>query len=175
MIHGELISLRPFTRDDLAIFEAWANDLSFNTEFNSFGLRPAGELEAGFGRGGLLDARQGMLVIVVRSSGAIAGELSYHQVRYGPNDGSQAYNIGITLAPAHRGHGYGVEAQRLLAQYLFDTYPVQRIEAQTDSANTAEQRALTKAGFTREGVARGAQWRGGAWHDLVVYSKLRGE
>ena len=37
------------------------------------------------------------------------------------------------------------------------------------------QRALEKAGFTREGVLRKAQWRNGDWHDLVVYSKLRGE
>jgi aminoglycoside 6'-N-acetyltransferase len=32
-----------------------------------------------------------------------------------------------------------------------------------------------QAGFTREGVLRSAQWRGGAWHDLVIFSKLRGE
>jgi aminoglycoside 6'-N-acetyltransferase len=50
-----------------------------------------------------------------------------------------------------------------------------RVEAQTDVTNLAEQRALEKAGFTREGVLRKAQWRGGAYHDLVVYSKLRGE
>ncbi|MDP9309486.1 MAG: GNAT family N-acetyltransferase, partial [Chloroflexota bacterium] len=34
---------------------------------------------------------------------------------------------------------------------------------------------LEKAGFTREGIARKAQWRAGQYHDLVTYSKLRGE
>jgi aminoglycoside 6'-N-acetyltransferase len=63
----------------------------------------------------------------------------------------------------------------LLAAYLFDTYPVMRVEASTDIANIPEQKALEKAGFTREGIMRGAQWRGGQWHDLVLYSKLRGE
>ncbi len=105
----------------------------------------------------------------------VVGDVSYHQVRYGPNEGSVAYNMGITIATAHRGKGYGAEAQQLLATYLLATYPVMRIEASTDVANTAEQRALEKAGFTREGVARKAQWRAGKWHDLVVYSKLRGE
>ena len=105
----------------------------------------------------------------------VVGSVTYHQVAYGPNEGSQAYNIGITLAPEHRGKGYGSEAQRLFADYLFSTYTVNRVEASTDVANQAEQRALAKAGFTREGVARKAQWRMGNWHDLMVYSKLRGE
>ena len=50
-----------------------------------------------------------------------------------------------------------------------------RIEAQTDVDNIAEQRSLEKAGFVREGTARGAQFRAGAYHDLVTYSILRGE
>ena len=76
------------------------------------------------------------------------------------------------------GCDYGVgykENQRLMAAYLFATYPIARVEASTDITNMPEQRALEKAGFTREGVLRKAQWRAGAWHDLVVYSKLRGE
>jgi RimJ/RimL family protein N-acetyltransferase len=105
----------------------------------------------------------------------VAGDVSYHQVAYGPNEGSRTYNIGITIAPEHRGKGYGAEAQQILAGYLFATYPIMRVEAQTDVTNIAEQRALERAGFTREGIARKAQWRAGAWHDLMVYSKLRGE
>jgi aminoglycoside 6'-N-acetyltransferase len=175
MLFGETVYLRPFRRADLAIFDTWANDLAHNSEYNTFGLVRSGSLEDGFNRGGLLDHQQGMLVVAVRDNDEIAGDVSYHQVRYGPNEGSLAYNIGITLAPAYRGRGYGVEAQRLLAAYLFATYPVMRVEASTDVTNTAEQRALEKAGFTREGIARKAQWRMGAWHDLVVYSKLRGE
>ncbi|MFL5708741.1 MAG: GNAT family N-acetyltransferase, partial [Chloroflexota bacterium] len=89
--------------------------------------------------------------------------------------GSDAWNVGIELAPDARGHGYGVEAQRLLARYLFDNTPVNRVEAQTDIENVAEQRALEKAGFIREGVARGSQFRAGAYHDLVCYSILRSE
>ena len=52
---------------------------------------------------------------------------------------------------------------------------VNRVEASTDSANLAEQRSLEKAGYIREGVARGSQFRAGAYHDLVTYSRLRGD
>lgn len=175
MIAGEMVGLRPFIGTDVAFFAQRANDIAYHGEFNSFGLQPYGRLESGFAHSGLLDVHQGMLVVVLQGTDRIAGNVTYHQVGYGPNEGSQAYNIGIALDPAHRGKGYGVEAQRLLAAYLFATYPVMRVEASTDVYNLAEQRALEKAGFIREGIARKAQWRAGQYHDLVTYSKLRGE
>jgi RimJ/RimL family protein N-acetyltransferase len=78
-------------------------------------------------------------------------------------------------APEARGRGYGTQAQRLLARYLFSHTQVNRIEAETGITNIAEQHALGKAGFTREGVLRGAAFQGGHWHDIVLYSVLRSE
>ena len=76
--------------------------------------------------------------------------------------------------PEARGRGIGTAAQRLLAEHLFATTSVHRVEAGTDVTNVAEQRALEKAGFTREGVLRGAQYRAdGSHHDLVSYAVLR--
>jgi RimJ/RimL family protein N-acetyltransferase len=94
-------------------------------------------------------------------------------VTYGPNAGSRALDIGISVFPAHRGRGHGSRAQRMLADYLFATTPVHRVQASTDLRNTVEQRALERAGFRREGVLRGAQWRRGEHHDLVSYARLR--
>ena len=159
---------------DLALLEAWENDLSFHSEYNNFGLHRAGTLEKRFAEDGLLSSRYGQL-LVVASNDEVIGRVDYHQVKYGPNEGSTAYNIGIVIAAEHRGKGYGADAQRLLAAYLFDTYPIARVEALTDCENVPEQRALERAGFTREGVVRQAQWRVGTWHDLVMYSKVRGE
>ena len=153
MLHGEKIYLRPVRQDDLPIFAARANDIAFLTEFNFFGLHQQNGLEQRFQEDGLLGSQRGTLVVVTCESDQVVGDVSYHQVRYGPGDMSNAYNFGIVLAPEHRGKGYGVE----------------------DITNIPEQRALEKAGFTREGVLRKAQWRNGDWHDLVVYSKLRGE
>ena len=175
MTQEQAVYLRPVDRSDLPLLAKWTNDPAHNSEYNTFGFQHTGRLEAEFDKNGLLDRRGGTLVVVERETEDVVGSVSYHQVAYGPNEGSQAYNIGITLSPDHRGKGYGTEAQRLFADYLFSTYTGMRVEASTDSANVAEQRALEKAGFTREGVARKAQWRAGTWHDLVVYSKLRGE
>jgi RimJ/RimL family protein N-acetyltransferase len=174
MLRGEHILLRPIMGSDLSIFEAWANDLNFSSEYNFFGLRRSDALSISFDRDGLLAPHYGNLVIALLDQRVI-GDISYHQERYGPNEGSVAYNMGLSIHSDYRGHGYGTEAQKLLADYLFATYPVKRVEASTDITNRAEQRSLEKAGFTREGVLRQAQWRNGDWHDLVIYGKLRGE
>ncbi len=174
MIRGTIVNLRPVTPDDLAVLDARANDAGFVGEFTDFGLRPVGTYSQRFAEDGMLSERHGTLLVEL-ADGTPIGDVSYHQVAYGPNAGGRVYNIGIALAPEQRGKGYGTAVQRLLAEYLFATYPIMRVEASTDLANLAEQRALEKAGFTREGVLRQAQWRNGGWHDMVVYSKLRGE
>jgi RimJ/RimL family protein N-acetyltransferase len=99
------------------------------------------------------------------------GFVTWHKVPSTP--ACYYWNIGIALLPEARGHGYGTQAQRLLARYLFAHTTVYRIEAATEVGNVAEQRALEKAGFTREGVLRGVGWRDGAHRDGVWYSILR--
>jgi RimJ/RimL family protein N-acetyltransferase len=117
----------------------------------------------------------GRLVVVRNADDRPVGHVSWHEVHYGPNPESSAWNIGISLVPEARGQGMGSEAQRLLAQHLFATTALQRVEAITDVENAAEQGALTRAGFTREGVLRGAQFRASRWRDVVVWSVVRGE
>ena len=174
MIQGQKIHLRVVTQADLALLSAWVNDPQVHSEYGAFGLSPADTYERRFAEDGLLTIRFGQLLVVTHDDTPV-GLVNYHQVGYGPNEGSKAYNIGISIVAEHRGKGYGVEAQSLLAAYLFATYPIMRVEAVTDIENIPEQRALEKAGFTREGVLRQAQWRSGRWHNQVMYSKLRGE
>ncbi|WP_261801625.1 GNAT family protein [Streptomyces sp. ISID311] len=58
-------------------------------------------------------------------------------------------------------------------RYLSTHTPVVRIEADTETANIAEQRALEKSGFTREGVLRSTAFRDGQWREIARYSVLR--
>ena len=114
-------------------------------------------------------------MVVRNTDGQAVGHVSWHQVHYGPNPESAAWNIGISLRTDARGQGLGTEAQRLLAQHLFATTPLQRVEAVTDVENVPEQRALARAGFRREGVLRSAQFRAGRWRDVDVWAVLRDE
>jgi RimJ/RimL family protein N-acetyltransferase len=113
--------------------------------------------------------------LLVVADGEVVGDVSWHSVWYGPNAGSKARNIGISLVPSARGRGIGARAQRLLVEHIFATTDAGRVEASTDLANVGEQRALERAGFRREGVLRGAQVRADGRHDLVSYSILRAD
>jgi RimJ/RimL family protein N-acetyltransferase len=167
------IRLRDATIDDVDRLDAWETPENLGS-FNDFGIQRSSKRDA-LAKGPLRDERNGTLIVEVIATGEAIGTVGWHGVSYGPNADSRAWNIGIALIPTARGHGYGVEAQRLLADELFRTTDANRVEASTDVENLPEQRALEKAGFTREGVVRGAQVRAGGIHDLVVYSRLRSD
>ena len=70
---------------------------------------------------------------------------------------------------------FGRTAQRLLADTLFDLFPIHRVQADTAVDNPAERKALEAAGFTCEGLIRRAEVRDGRVYDHLLYSRLRGE
>lgn len=170
---GRLVRLRELTHSDVELLDVWRADPSIVGDFNDFGMASESLAEA-LAEGRRFAAEDlGRLVVEGVGDGEVVGDMSWHPVRYGPNEGSRAFNFGISLHPDARGRGYGTEAQRMLAELLFDLFDVERVEASTDVENLPEQRSLEKAGFTREGVLRQAQHRRGAHHDLVVYSMVR--
>jgi RimJ/RimL family protein N-acetyltransferase len=170
---GDEITIRPLGREDVALLDRWRNDAEHEGEFNDFlALRRRRTPNPDrWEQDGLLDEDEGRLLICL--DGEPVGALQYFPTRYGPNRGSQALCLGISIEPHARGRGVGSRAQRLLADLLFAQTLANRVEAITDVENVAEQKALAKAGFTRDGVLRGAQFRRGAWHDMVVFSRLR--
>lgn len=113
--------------------------------------------------------------IVELLDGTQVGIVSWIQIPHGPNRRSLAWNIGVTVSLAHRGHHFGAAAQRAIADELLAMSDANRVMAETDIGNIAEQRSLERAGFTRDGVAREAQWRNGVWHDCVIYSRVRSD
>ena len=175
MTEGALVRLRDVTLDDADLLDAWDRDPANIGEFNDFGGQRDPVDRDALARGPLRNDHNGQLIVELVADGRPIGTVGWHRVGYGPNPESGAWNVGIALIPEARGHGYGAEAQRLLAGYLFANTRVNRVEASTDSDNLAEQRSLEKAGYIREGVARGSQFRAGAYHDLVTYSRLRGD
>jgi RimJ/RimL family protein N-acetyltransferase len=165
------VRLRPVREADLAALEeAHSRDAD---PWNWFRHTPAGAMQRRFAEG-ILSEESGTLAVET-PDGALAGGVSWFTVQHGPTTACRALNIGISLLPGQRGRGYGAAAQRALAEYLFATTLTERIEAETDVENVAEQRALERAGFTREGVLRHAQFHLGHWRDTVIYSVLRAE
>jgi RimJ/RimL family protein N-acetyltransferase len=163
------VSLRRVREDDLEILEKLTQEPESTGEFAWFGWHDVLRWRRAWAENRLAGEDGGALMV-------IRGEqvLGFVTWRRRPATAAAFYwVIGIAMLPEARGHGYGTQAQRLLARYLFAHTTAHRIEAATETENLAEQRALEKAGFSREGVSRGTGWRDGAWRDGVTYSLLR--
>ena len=174
---GERLRLRYVTHAEAAwLHDRYAPERGGFNDFGELrGATPSGRRSEHHHDEELRNEQNGVLWVEPLDGGPPIGTVQYHQVRYGGNAESSGWMIGIDLLPEARGQGYGAEAQRLLADFLFETTSVNRVEAQSDVENVAEARALEKAGFTREGVLRGAQFRAGAYHDLLIFSRIRSD
>ena len=168
---GEEIILRPVREDDLPMLAELRQDPGKTGEFEWFGWSDPWRWRRDWDENGLLS--QGGGTLIVASGDQRLGFVNWRKQQV-TREG-YCWEIGIILRPEARGHGYGSQAQRLLARYLFAHTTVHRIWAGTEADNIAEQKALAKAGFTREGVTRAAGWRDGAWRDGVTYSLLRSD
>ncbi|WP_460406243.1 GNAT family N-acetyltransferase [Actinophytocola sediminis] len=153
-----LASGRPGDRRELAA----ALDTTFAVDKDH---RPSPEAPRTPARGAVLDAATGRLLGVVR----------WHAVGHGDTFGCAAWNIGAELVPDATSRGVGVIASRLLAEYLFASTGVDRVESGVDVADVATRQALEKAGFHQDGVLRGARPRGGLRRDLALYGLLRSD
>jgi RimJ/RimL family protein N-acetyltransferase len=173
-VEGNLVRLRDCSLADADMLDDWNTNRDIGG-YNDFGPRDPVPRDV-LARGPLRNERNGTLIVERIADDKPVGTVGWRLVTvYGPSPMSDAMQIGIELVPGARGQGLGVEAQRLVADYLFASTHVARVEASTDSNNLAEQRALEKAGYVREGAMRSAQFRGGEYHDLVYYSRLRAD
>ncbi|MFE0801914.1 GNAT family N-acetyltransferase [Streptomyces sp. NPDC058812] len=163
------VILRPAAEDDLSVLERFLTDPEAAGPFQWLGWSDPGRWRRRWAQDGLLGDDGGLLMVV--SGADPLGFVAWRKVVTSRN--SYCWNIGAQLLPEARGRGAGTRAQRLLVEYLFAHTPVVRLEADTETRNIAERRALEKSGFTREGVLRSTVFRNGRWRDVVRYSVLR--
>jgi RimJ/RimL family protein N-acetyltransferase len=172
----EAVFLRPIIEADLDLLELLYEDPDESGQFGFYGYQNPGGLRRDFTQGRFMSEDRGRLAVALRGAartGEFVGEVSWHKAQTGPS--SFSWTIGIALLARARGHGYGTQAQRLLAEYLFAHTQLNRIAAETEVGNLAEQRSLEKAGFTREGILRGSCFRAGKWRDMASYSMVRAD
>ncbi len=83
--------------------------------------------------------------------------------------------MGYCLDEAAWGQGFATEAADAVLQWAFDTLDLNRVQAETDTRNTASSRVLEKLGFVREGTLREDCIVDGEVSDSWVYGLLRRE
>ncbi|AMP11450.1 acetyltransferase family protein [Collimonas arenae] len=110
-------------------------------------------------------------LLIIGENNVVVGEIVHFKIRT-----PYTREIGYWLFDENfRGRGYVSEAVQLLADHLFRSRPINRIEIIASSENDGSKRVAEKAGFRFEGVLRQYVFMGGKYHDSCVYSLLRDE
>jgi RimJ/RimL family protein N-acetyltransferase len=88
---------------------------------------------------------------------------------------NRSAHVGISLRPAFRGRGLGVDVVRVLCGYGFAILGLHRLQIETLTDNHAMIAIAERAGFVREGVTRGSDWVNGDFADSVIFGMLADE
>ena len=163
-LRGERVALRPLSADDLeAVYRALQEPEV---------ARWWGAFDAGRIRGELLDT-PGTTSFAIEVDGGFAGVVVCSE-ELDPD--YRHAGIDIFLAEAYQDQGYGSEAIRVLARYLFGERGHHRLTIDPAFANERAIRAYERVGFRRVGVMREYE-RGadGTWHDGLLMDLLARE
>jgi ribosomal-protein-serine acetyltransferase len=103
--------------------------------------------------------------------GSIAGVAGFYSVDWT----NGATSIGYWLAEHHQGRGTMSRAVRVLLDYAFSVWKVNRVEIRTAPDNERSRALAERLGFREEGTLRQAERVGERLLDNVVYSMLASE
>lgn len=164
MLEGRSVNLRIVEREDLPLLADWSNNPAFFGDFVWLPQQSKAEWEKKYDN----LASDTKWFFIERKDGTKIGTM-FHFPR------GSALEIGYALIPSGRGKGYATEAVKIIVDYLFLSKEIVRVQAVTDTDNSASQKVLQKAGFRKEGTIRKSAFIRGEWRDGCIYSILREE
>jgi RimJ/RimL family protein N-acetyltransferase len=165
------VRLRAFTEDDLSFLDRLCTDPDVLGEFEWPGFTDPRARRRRWERDGCI-SDDSAAVAIVRGDGTVAGIATWKPRGF---PAGVTYEIGVAVAPEHRGQAIGTAAQELLVEYLMDYTTAHRIEALTEESNAAEQKAFERLGFRQEGLMHGRSFRHGKYVGALVYDLLRAD
>ena len=170
MIHGERIGLRARHESDIPVLQSELyDDVATRSRADSRPWRP---ISPGSGQSPYAVAEPSdeaaCFSVVELESQELVGEA----LLWGIDTHSRTAHIGISLRPAFRGRGLGVDVLQALCEYGFAVRGLHRLQIETLTDNTPMIAAATRAGFAREGTLRHSAWVYGAYADEAILGLL---
>jgi ribosomal-protein-alanine N-acetyltransferase len=81
--------------------------------------------------------------------------------------------LGYWLGPRYWGQGLATAAVIAMTDHAFESFPLERLQAQVFEWNGASARVLTKAGYQLEGRLRHHVHKNGRLGDALMFGRLR--
>ena len=91
------------------------------------------------------------------------------------SDKNGTFSFGVAVYRGHRGHGYAVDAVRIVLKYGFWERRYQKCNSVCLHSNQASIRMHEKLGFVEEGRIRRSSFFNGTYHDDVLFGMTREE
>jgi diamine N-acetyltransferase len=161
------VSLRAFERSDILHLHRWMNDAE---SLEMIGHAPL-NLEDVERQVEKLRNAEALLLAIEDSQSKLLGwvHLSKIEQEHGRAE------MGILLAPEHRGKGIGQIGMNLMLAIAFKQLRLHRVYLTTRSINKRGVSLYQKIGFSIEGHLREHAFVGGEYHDTVVMEILSHE
>ncbi|MGG4264548.1 GNAT family N-acetyltransferase [Peribacillus simplex] len=165
-MQGLMVSLVPFEDDDFELIYKWRqSNLTSALMSGSLDFVSLEEIKD------QIKQDSTKYVGVKTSSGKKIGFISWHQVKIQGN-----YQLGGTIGDSDLwDKGYGVEATKLIMDYLFHFKNAHRLQFITGLYNKRTIKMLMKHATQIEGVLRDYYFLDGQYHDAAICSVLRDE
>lgn len=172
IIRSERIQFRTVLRKDLETLWRWKSERPARGDFEILPPVSASALEKEYEENGFISDMMTTFVIEEIESGDPIGMVQYRLI----NPYNLNYQDGIHICePEKRRMGYGVEAQKLIVNYLFSNTHTNRIQSKCDVNNIASVKMHEICGFQKEGLLREESYYAGEFHDYFLYAILRRE
>ena len=169
---GERVRLRPFESKE-EFLGLWEELHSYPNEFWGAWWYPRQARDKQFEDTGMLDPQKYSNFAIERLD---TGELVGYEEHGGSDEGGPTCNwIGTFTKPEHWHNGFGIEAKQLCMCYLFENYPLNRVDTATLQHHSRARAGLIASGMRYEGAIRGYHYGDGRYHDMVCYVIFREE
>jgi aminoglycoside 6'-N-acetyltransferase len=169
VLRGERVVLRPLREEDRAPLRAILAEPSVAIWWVTRG--PDVSLDELYAEN--QDAASGITPFAIDVDGEPIGTIQYYEES---EPDYRHASIDLIVDTAHQNQGFGPEAIRTLARYLFEVRGHHRLTIDPAVANERAVRAYGRVGFRPVGIMRNYE-RGldGSWHDGLLMDMLLGE
>jgi diamine N-acetyltransferase len=168
-MHNDTLRLRALEPTDLDLLYTWENDAT---------VWAASDTAAPYSRqvlwqylenytGDIYQSRQLRLMIELNDGTAVGTVDFFH---YDPLNNRA--ELGLLIAPEHRGHGYGRMALQLARDYAAQHIGMRQLYVYIRTDNTACLQLFVDFGFEQAGLLHAWVKRGRNYHDVAVLQLL---
>ena len=171
---GESTRLRPFRLEDAELrFIASLDSPTRQAHVGGIELPTSVELQKAWLEkvSGCQDNGSIVLFAMENLTGATVGWVSLHS----RDQKNGTFSFGVAVYRDHRGHGYAVDAVRMLLKFGFWEQRYQKCNSVCAHSNEASMRMHSKLGFMEEGRIRRNGFFNGVYHDDVMFGMTREE